>query len=72
MADDVDRGNDQAEMRLQACIESARRRASHQLTPVGECYNCFEPVGEGRAFCCTECREDYDYRDAVRRNTGAK
>ena len=71
MADDVDRGNDQAEMRLQACIETARRMAGHNLKPVGECYNCLEPVGEDRAFCGPECREDYDRRDAARRRTGA-
>lgn len=71
MADEVDRGNDQAEMRLQAHIESTRRLAAHGLQPVGECYNCLEPVGEGRVFCDAECREDYDRRDTVRRRTGA-
>lgn len=60
MADEVDRGNDQAEQTLQHLVAQARRVRA--LMPVGRCYNCEEHVEINRLFCDLDCREDYDRR----------
>ena len=67
--DEADRGNDQAEKTLDAYIRQVRQRAATGLVPMGECYNCGETL-RNQLFCCTECREDFDYRDRVHRKTG--
>lgn len=71
MADDVDKTNERNDAALAAYIQRVRDRANIGLEPTGECYNCSEPVSIGRSFCSTECREDYDYRERVKRSTGA-
>lgn len=30
--------------------------------PNGYCYNCCEPLKEGKLFCDSDCREDYKKR----------
>ena len=58
--DDVDRT--QERMERDALLMGQAKRAP-SLVPTGTCYNCDEPVEEGRLFCPgPECRDDYDYR----------
>ena len=62
MADEIDRGNETADMTLAGYIAAVRARAHLTMAPTGSCHNCDEPVNPGRLFCDAECREDYDYR----------
>lgn len=37
----------------------ALRDRQSVLPPTGKCYNCSEPLPEGRVFCDQYCEEDY-------------
>ena len=64
--DDIDKGNHQAELTLQAYIERVRRRVEREVTPTGYCLNCEEQVGPHKLFCDTTCRDDYEKRERLR------
>lgn len=59
--DDVDKGNYQAELTLQAYIARARRLADSINKPTGFCFNCDDPC-PGKVFCSSECRDDFENR----------
>lgn len=65
--DDIDKGNYQAELTLQAYIERVRKRSGFGPKPTGQCFNCDEPVDAERLFCDPECREDYERRNPTKR-----
>ena len=63
--DDVDKGNHQAEMTLQAYIERVRRRVEQETLPTGYCFNCEEPIAPPHLFCSAECRADFEKRELL-------
>lgn len=66
--DEIDKGNYQAELTLQAYIERVRRRAGIGIKPTGFCLNCAETC-ESKLFCSTDCREDFERRENIHRRT---
>ena len=64
--DDIDKGNYQAELTLQAYIEQVRRRVAKTTRSTGFCFNCEEPVAAEHLFCSPECRTDYEKRGLIR------
>jgi hypothetical protein len=65
MADEADRANDLA----QWVVDMARKAPKEApLAVIGRCHNCDEEsLG---AFCCKECREDFEKRQKVMRISG--
>lgn len=64
--DDLDRASELEEkQRAQAML---LRKPS--LQAIGQCWNCSEPVGHGRLFCCIECRDDFQDRKAYEQRNG--
>lgn len=60
--DDVDRAQERIEQTVSDGIRKAGNAQS--LKPTGYCYYCNEAVQLGRLFCCSECRDDWDYEQA--------
>lgn len=58
MADEIDRANDRAQQSLELNIQAARS-SSPILPAIGSCYNCDEPITEGKRFCDAACRDDW-------------
>ena len=59
------------EMERKSCI--ARDSKSNTLPAIGRCYNCNEDdqrIMAGRVFCCSECRDDYENRQAAKKRNG--
>lgn len=68
MSDIIDLANEQAERTL-----AHERLAAHQPTPpaaTGVCFNCGAPLADGRRWCDADCRDDWDYFDALLRARG--
>lgn len=59
MADEADQGNEIAELYLQQALTHRPRETA--LPTTGFCHNCGDPA-ENAAFCCVECRDDWDKR----------
>jgi len=53
---------------LQLAIEKARKINKIEG---GQCLNCHEILSNNKKFCDDGCREDYELREKVRRNTYA-
>lgn len=71
MADECDIANDRAQAELENRIAEFRYQLGHAVSayPVGECRNCSTRIDDGRAFCDSECMQDWDDRlKASRRN----
>jgi hypothetical protein len=58
MADEIDRANDRAQQNLELSIRAAMSSKS-SLPAIGSCYNCDEPVVDGKRFCDAACRDDW-------------
>lgn len=67
--DEADIAQDHIEKTLALQIAQARAKSGQQ--PTGECLNCSEPLADGRRFCCTECREDFEVREKSRQRSGS-
>lgn len=67
--DEADLAQDHIEKTLALQIAQARAKAAQQ--PSGECLNCGEPLGEGRRYCNSECREDFEAREKGRQRSGS-
>lgn len=66
--DDADRADKRIYTAIQDAIDSAHRAQS--LKPTGYCYNCNEAIQTGWLFCCKDCAQDYDHRQARKRVNG--
>lgn len=63
MADFADIGSDYTERWLEGAIEERKHQASiAQQFKAGRCRNCNEKLGDGIAYCDTECRDDHSDR----------
>ena len=63
MADEADRANDYAQAALDANISRARTWNLH-IEDSDTCMNCGEPTKDGRRWCNTDCRIDWERRNA--------
>jgi hypothetical protein len=52
---------DKAQAVLEVALEAARTHRKPTLPFTGKCYNCEEPIEDGR-FCDADCREDWTRR----------
>ncbi len=66
-ADPLDTASEQEQRTLDHLIQKALDTKKSNLRPVGACYNCDEPLGQGLLFCDHHCRDDYEARMASRR-----
>ena len=65
MADEVDRANDLAQTMVEMALKAS---PAPSLKKIGRCHNCEEPTSE--AFCCPECRDDFEKRNKALRIAG--
>ncbi len=49
-------------------LASLPRVSTSPLPPTGFCYNCDEPLVDGRKFCDNDCRDDWELRNDVSRS----
>ena len=71
MPDICDDSDDRIELTRKAGIEAARAELErNQLPAIGVCHWCESPVGAGRVFCSTECRDDHEHERIRRRAIG--
>ena len=61
VGDEIDRGNEQAQLILDMNI--AKARVGHQIQFTGACHNCGDSVGHQQRFCDVNCRNDYQARN---------
>lgn len=66
--DEADRSDKEIELTLLHHINRIRKRAQTDIRPTGFCLNCAEPTN-GKLFCDSECREDYERREHIHRRT---
>lgn len=66
--DDADR----ADAELEALIKAGKAAAQRHgwLPHTGFCHNCGDLAGADSAFCCGECRDDYERRESAKRREG--
>lgn len=76
MVDVCDEADKHIEDAVNAGVAQARQRATH-MRPMGQCYFCWEDVGEGKLFCDPvdgnpedSCAADYEREAAARRRNG--
>jgi hypothetical protein len=68
MSDEIDRANDIADQMLRAQLTV---RKHDKLLACGLCHSCSEFLPKvGQLFCGTECREDYENEDRLRKQAG--
>lgn len=60
VGDEVDLGNEQAQLILDMNLAIAR--TVQQLPSTGHCYNCGDAVSADNRFCDVNCRNDYQAR----------
>ena len=71
MADDIDRASDMQQIMLDSLIAAQRSKTTERKPSPAECLNgCGELPLPGGSFCCRDCKEDFDYRQQVRRSQG--
>lgn len=58
MADEADRGNDTAELFLQAAL--LNRKGPTLPHGIGICFNCAAAVEGDARWCDAECRQDWE------------
>lgn len=68
MSDIADMSDDRIQHAIDDGIREARRAKS--LIATGQCFNCAESVPHGYLFCCGECREDWEVREAAKARNG--
>jgi len=69
MADEADLAFDSEQRHLTHALATQRRRNA-VLRPRGTCHNCGSDGISDRLFCDSDCAEDWEYEDAVRRKLG--
>jgi hypothetical protein len=70
MADEADLAFDSEQRHLTHALAATRGRYA-VLQAVGACHNCGNGEGiGGRLFCDTDCAEDWEYEDTLRRRLG--
>ena len=70
MADEADLAFDSEQRHLTHALAAQRQRLG-VLRPVGSCHNCGSSDGlDDRLFCDSDCAEDWEYEDALRRRLG--
>lgn len=68
--DDADRADTRIEEMIADGMARVRQKLERTLPSLGICHNCESPVGGGRIFCCKECSDDWDARQAARLRNG--
>ncbi len=64
--DDADR----ADAELEAILAAGLSRRSPSLVACMACHNCSDDIAEGLLFCSSECRDDFEKRQAAARRVG--
>ena len=64
---DIAANREQLDRDLAIRAQSAHKPA---LVPNGCCYNCDEPVCADAEFCDSNCRDDYERREAAKVRNG--
>lgn len=59
MSDVVDVANRGIERELNMALRFGRREEGN-LTPIGKCHYCEEPIDRPKLFCSGECADDHD------------
>lgn len=62
MADEADRANDTLEKMLDGWRNEVAYQLRHSIQPTGNCLNCDERLDDGRRWCDTDCRNDWERR----------
>lgn len=72
MADFADIGSDYTERWLEAQLSEHAYQLNHAVSAfeVGRCRNCEERLDDGRAFCNSECRTDFEDRQRAEKRRG--
>ena len=70
MADEADLAYESEQRHLTQALAAQRLRGGG-LQPIGVCHNCGNNEGlEQRLFCDSDCAEDWEYEDKLRRKLG--
>jgi len=64
MADEVDAGNDAAELFLREAVGAAAS-ATHLISVSAVCLECDEPTENGARWCDCKCRDEWQARTGV-------
>lgn len=64
VVDESDMATEREMMDTQLAIQAALRKVT-PLPPMGFCYNCEEPLSDGKRFCDVHCRDDWEIRNDV-------
>lgn len=72
MADEADLAFETEQSHLKLALAAQRGRTT-VLRPIGSCHNCgnTEDLAD-RLFCDSDCAEDWEYEDALRRRLGLR
>jgi len=57
MADEIDRGNEAAELFLDVALKN--KKPEGPSFNVEHCYYCLEPTAYGQRWCDSDCRDDF-------------
>lgn len=69
--DDIDRAGEQAQFHLDreiARVRSKARTGVYRNRKLGECLFCEERIEDDKAFCDSDCKEDYEKQERVRQH----
>lgn len=72
MPDEIDFATERRDEWLANRIAEAQYQLGHAVSAYepGRCRNCNDIVPDNHAFCCSECRVDFEYRLAADKRNG--
>ncbi|ERL42239.1 DUF2116 family Zn-ribbon domain-containing protein [Pasteurella multocida subsp. multocida] len=65
--DDIDKASQTEAFLLHSSIETSRKNQAKSLGYTGLCYYCDEPLPEGQLFCDSDCRDDYEWHQKLKK-----
>lgn len=69
MADEADLAFDVEQQTINSAI-NAQRKQKTRLHPIGVCHYCHSTVNAVQLYCNSDCAEDWDREDRLRRDAG--
>lgn len=68
MSDICDQADERIQRNIDVAIEQARN--APRLAAKGSCHTCGDPVEGELLFCCSDCRDDWQYFEAAEKRNG--
>ncbi|XWY20090.1 DUF2116 family Zn-ribbon domain-containing protein [Bisgaard Taxon 45] len=65
--DDIDKASQTEAFLLHTSIEASKKKRTKSLSYIGCCYYCNEPLPENQLFCDSDCRDDYEWHQKLKK-----